>query len=87
LIKFKVKFKFLFFNLNKQLVFKLTATFPLTKDRSPDACVLEKDYGVLHHRVEVSLRALDILKTILKETFLPLYPDSLDAHNVFFKFR
>jgi len=49
---------------NKQLVFKLTATFPSTKDRSPDAGVLEKDYGVLHHRVKVNLRSLDILKTI-----------------------
>jgi len=68
---------------NKQLDFKLTATFPSTKARSLDAGVLEKDYSVLHHRVKVNLRTLNFWKMILKETFLPLYTDSLDAQNCY----
>jgi len=56
-VQIKVWFSFQKINVdieNKHLVFKLTATFPSAKDRSPDAGVLEKDYGVLHHRVKVN---------------------------------
>jgi len=52
-VQIKVWFSFQKINVdieNKHLVFKLTATFPSAKDRSPDAGVLEKDYGVLHHK-------------------------------------